>query len=212
DIAVLAVREGGSKQRRVPLAFRSVDNNRDIDALSDRDLSTSWTSSKGGDTLVATFDGPTTLNGIRIDLKFLSVGTDFRGSIAISKKGHQYESLATFAFPNHSDTTGSFVIPFEAVSTRKIRISLTGTRDTIQVAEVEFRLLHSPANWHQKIVSTKFPVTETVAANKDRKVMFNDEGLMVKDVPRSFDRGLGVLKWPPSDGVWTILRFGYTAT
>src|SRR5690606_17581381 len=46
DIAVLAVRDGGSKQQRVPFTFRSVGNNVDIEALSDRDLSTSWTISK----------------------------------------------------------------------------------------------------------------------------------------------------------------------
>src|SRR5690606_24247739 len=59
---------------------------------------------------------------------------------------------------------------------------------------------------------TKFPVNETVAAQIDRKVKFSEEGRVVKDVTSFFDSELGVLKWAPSDGEWTILRFGYTTT
>ncbi|WP_257668882.1 glycosyl hydrolase [Parapedobacter tibetensis] len=212
DVAVLAIQEGSNhNQQYRPSTIKSVGSTENLDVLSDHDLSTYWATSNPSDTLEAVFGEPVSINRVRVDLAFPSGESNFRGSIDLSEDGKQFTSVATFGFSNHRDTVGSFVIPFETVAARVVRINLKGAKSsTGHVKEIEFRHLQSPEQWYQKTAATKYPLNgELSSSGKSERFSGVDH---VLDVTRFFDRKRGVLSWAPPEGRWTVLRFGYTTT
>lgn len=156
------------------------------------------------------FKSDVSINSLNIGLSGIANKVNFKGAVLVSKDGVKFRQTTVFSFVDHQAPTGNFTIPFEAEKIKFIRLAIDNPKNSLSIGEIKFKNLYGLKDWTSRTAMSKsqFLTTEILTPD-ERQALKPDE---IIDVTRFFDAKTGVLKWAPSAGNWTILRFGYTTT